>query len=116
MGENLYRAKLDRSNRLLFSIRRYQKEAYALILEYIANHAYEKSRFLRCGALVHESKVAAVRSLEAAQTEPLVYVNPELPSFDLLVKIISFDQALAVSASPTTPYSAHRKVGSIAGA
>ena len=51
VGENLYRAKLDRSNRLLFSIRRYKEEAYALILEYIANHAYEKSRFLRCGAL-----------------------------------------------------------------
>lgn len=47
VGDNLYRAKLNQRDRLLFSIYRYQDENYALILEFIKNHAYQDSRFLR---------------------------------------------------------------------
>ena len=43
IGENLYRARLDHSNRLLFSLYRSQGETYILVLECIANHAYDKS-------------------------------------------------------------------------
>ena len=42
-----YRAKLDHSNRLLLQFARYGGETVCLALEVIANHAYEKSRFLR---------------------------------------------------------------------
>jgi hypothetical protein len=47
VGDNLYRARLNQSDRLLFSVYRHQGQAYALILEYINNHAYQDSRFLR---------------------------------------------------------------------
>ena len=39
-----YRARLDDTNRLLFSLVRHQDEVCALILEVIANHDYDKSR------------------------------------------------------------------------
>ncbi|HYQ93187.1 MAG TPA: hypothetical protein VES89_14200, partial [Candidatus Competibacteraceae bacterium] len=40
VGDNLYRARLDKSNRLLFSLYRYQEQTYLLVLEWIAQHAY----------------------------------------------------------------------------
>jgi len=93
VGDNLYRARLDRSNRLLFEIRRYQGEAYALVLECIEQHAYEKSRFLNRGATVDESKIPALASLDEVKPEPLIYVNPDNSRFNLLDKVISFDEA-----------------------
>ncbi|MCP4283419.1 MAG: AAA family ATPase [Gammaproteobacteria bacterium] len=92
VGDNLYRARLDRSNRLLFAIHRYQGETYALILECIDQHAYEKSRFLNRGVVIDEAKIPAVNSLEEAEPEPLIYVNPNNAAFNLLDKIISFDE------------------------
>ena len=44
---DLYRAKLDDTNRLLFTIMTFGGEPYALILEVVHHHAYEKSKFLR---------------------------------------------------------------------
>jgi hypothetical protein len=35
VGPNLYRARLDSSNRLVFSLYRYQDKTYILVLEYI---------------------------------------------------------------------------------
>src|SRR6266446_3064676 len=93
VGHNLYRARLDRSNRLLFSLYRYQDEAYILVLECIAQHAYDKSRFLRRGATIDESNIPAFESPERVNPEPLVYLNPKLPTFHLLNKVISFDDA-----------------------
>src|SRR5215813_5833713 len=93
LGPNLYRARLDSSNRLLFSLYRYQEEAYILVLEYIAHHAYDKSRFLRRGATIDESKISTVESPERVDPEPLVYLNPRLPTFHVLNKVISFDDA-----------------------
>ncbi len=92
VGENLYRARLDRSNRLLFAMHQYRGERYALILEYIRQHAYEKSRFLSHGATVDEDKIPVLEPA-AVQAAPLVYVNPENPSFHLLDKVLSFDDA-----------------------
>jgi hypothetical protein len=93
VGQNLYRARLDRSNRLLFSLYRYQDEAYILVLECIAHHAYDTSRFLRRGATIDESKIPTVESPERVDPEPLGYLNPRLPTFHVLNKVISFDDA-----------------------
>jgi hypothetical protein len=40
IGDNLYRARLDRSNRLPFALYLHQGERCALLLEYIHQHAY----------------------------------------------------------------------------
>ncbi|MBT8420279.1 MAG: hypothetical protein KJO08_05385, partial [Gammaproteobacteria bacterium] len=95
VGNDLYRAKLDRSNRLLFSLRVYGGQTYALILECIPNHAYEKSRFLKRDAPIDEDKIPAIDALDEEHAESLPYINPNLPTFNLLDKIISFDKAQA---------------------
>lgn len=93
-GHDLYRAKLDRANRLLFRIGRCNGERYALLLELIENHAYDKSRFLR-GARVDEESFVPVtpETLPDETLAVLPYVNPALPRFNLLDKVLSFDQA-----------------------
>jgi hypothetical protein len=93
VGHNLYRARLDISNRLLFSLYRYQDKTYILVLEYIAHHAYNTSRFLHRDGTVDESKVPTLDHPEQAAAEPLAYINPQLPTFHLLNKVISFDDA-----------------------
>lgn len=45
VGDNLYRARLNQRDRLLFSIYRHQEQSYALILEFIKNHAYQDCVF-----------------------------------------------------------------------
>ena len=83
VGHNLYRARLDISNRLLFSLYRYQDHTYILVLEYIAHHAYNKSRFLRRGGTIDESKIPTLDHPDQAVAEPLAYINPQpahLPS------------------------------------
>lgn len=91
-----YRAKLDHSNRLLLQFARYGGETVCLALEVIANHAYEKSRFLR-GALVDEAKIEQEPHVEPAQsgTEavPLRWLHPTRAEFELLDKPIVFDDA-----------------------
>lgn len=95
VGDNLYRARLDKSNRLLFSIYRFQDQAYILLLEWIAHHAYEKSRFLSHGATIDESKIPNLDDASTSQAEAasLVYLNPKLRTFNLLDKVISFDDS-----------------------
>lgn len=90
LGPNLYRARLDKSDRLLFSLYRHQGETCILALEHIPNHAYEKSRFLR-GAAIQEDKIPAIADPKAEQFEELTYLNPASASFHLLDKILSFD-------------------------
>lgn len=88
----LYRAKLDDTNRLLFKLMTFGSERYALILEVVHNHAYEKSRFLR-GVSIDEAKIPALEQ-PPAENEPLPalrYVNPSFARFHILDKIISFD-------------------------
>lgn len=88
-----YRARLDGADRLLFSLLRHQDEVCALMLEVIANHAYDKSRFLR-GAVIDEDKLCAVDAAAAQQeAAPLRYLHPEHTAVHLLDKPISFDDA-----------------------
>ncbi len=88
-----YRAKLDYADRLLFTVIRHGEAVYALMLEVIANHAYDKSRFLR-GAEVHDDKIPAVDAAGAAsEAEPVRYIHPERREIHLLDKVISFDDA-----------------------
>jgi len=91
IGPNLYRARLDRTNRLLFALYRHGDEPYILALEYIHQHAYEKSRFINRGVTIDEAQIPEV-SPEATQQAPqLPYLNPRLPRFHLLDKVLSFD-------------------------
>ena len=89
----LYRAKLDYAARLLFSVVRHGEAVYALMLEVLADHAYERSRFLH-GAEIDETRIPAVEASEAGrEAEPVRYVHPERREIHLLDKVISFDDA-----------------------
>lgn len=88
-----YRAKLDYANRLLFCLVRYGDAVYALMLEVIEQHAYDKSRFLR-GASVDDAKIPAIDAIAAgAEAVPVRYVHPERREIHLLDKVLSFDDA-----------------------
>jgi hypothetical protein len=89
-----YRAKLDDTNRLLFKIGSYQNQKYLFILELIANHNYDKARFLN-GAVVDESKLTSlnnVANLSPEEVTTIGYINPKNQQFHLLDKILSFDE------------------------
>ncbi len=47
VGDNLYRARLNIKDRMLISFYVHRGQTYALMLEFIKNHAYQNSRFLR---------------------------------------------------------------------
>ena len=86
-----YRAKLDDADRLLFSLVRHGDEVCALMLEVIANHDYDKSRFLR-GAAIDEAKIPDIDAAEASKEAQVVrYLHPEHTTIHLLDKPISFD-------------------------
>jgi len=88
-----YRARLDDSNRLLFSLVRHGDTVCALMLEVIANHDYDKSRFLR-GAAIDEVKIPDADVAEASREAlPLRYLHPQHLAVHLLDKPISFDDA-----------------------
>ena len=88
-----YRAKLDDTNRLLFSIRTFENKKYLLILEVILNHAYEKSKFLN-GAVIDETKLVSIvseKDIIIEEDTSIGFINPLKKSFYLLDKILSFD-------------------------
>ena len=91
IGDDLYRARLDRSNRLLFTFARHQGNTYILVLEFIANHAYDSSRFLRRGVAVDESRLPDAAAAAPEDAVDLAYVNPNRHTFNVLDKVISFD-------------------------
>ena len=88
-----YRARLDDADRLLFSLVRHGDEVCALMLEVIANHDYDKSRFLR-GAAIDEAKIPDADSAAAIrEAQPVRYLHPQRTAIHLLDKPISFDDA-----------------------
>ena len=88
-----YRARLDDANRLLFSLIRHGGTTYALMLEVIEQHAYDKSRFLN-GAAIVEDRIPDV-DISAAVTEAseVRYLHPERREVHVLDKFLSFDDA-----------------------
>ncbi|MBI2965653.1 MAG: ankyrin repeat domain-containing protein, partial [Chloroflexi bacterium] len=90
IGKHLYRAKLNASDRLLFTLRRYAGEYCCLLLEHIPNHAYDRSRFLR-GAVVDETKIPVAAAPQDGQCEEIVYLHPQRERFAFLDKVLSFD-------------------------
>ena len=89
--DDLYRARLDGSNRLLFTFASHRATTYILVLEFIANHNYDSSRFLRRGVAVDESKLPNVQPDAAEDAVDLAYMNPNGRVFNVLDKVISFD-------------------------
>ena len=93
-----YRAKLDRSNRLLLQFARFGAETVCLALEVIENHAYDKSRFLR-GAPVDEAKIEHEPTVEPAlsatglEAVSLRWLHATRAEFELLDKPLVFDDA-----------------------
>ncbi len=86
-----YRAKLGGADRLLFSLIRHGDEVCALMLEVIANHDYDKSRFLR-GAAIDETRISDVEAADAIkEAQPVRYLHPERTAIHLLDKPLSFD-------------------------
>lgn len=92
-----WRAKLSEEARLLVTFLPHKGETVCLFLEVIADHAYEKSRFLR-GASVDMDKIEAgpddVSPLPAQGTRSgweLKWLPPEAAQFELLDKPIVFD-------------------------
>ncbi|TFF40715.1 UvrD-helicase domain-containing protein [Mucilaginibacter psychrotolerans] len=93
-GSGYYRAKLDDTNRLLFTIGVFESKRYIFVLELILNHAYDKSRFLN-GAIIDESKLISINNeqqINEVDTTSIGYINPRKKSFYLLDKILSFDE------------------------
>ncbi len=90
IGPNLYRCRLDVRHRLLFSIYRHQGRRYALILEFIAHHAYEKSRFLRRGVKIDEGRIPTPEQMDE-EAGTLSYLHERRKTFHILDKVISFD-------------------------
>jgi hypothetical protein len=89
---NYWRAKLSDEARLLPTFLPYNGEAVCLFLEVIADHAYEKSRFLR-GATVGHDKIEAEPDDPGPAPETgsrsgwqLKWLPPEATQFDLVDK------------------------------
>jgi hypothetical protein len=88
-----YRARLSASDRLIFRFGACHGERCLLLLEIVRNHAYETSRFLR-GARIDEAQLQPVSGPQALRAEDAVslpYVNPSVPRFHVLDRILSFD-------------------------
>lgn len=90
VGDNLYRAKLNHKARLVFSFYQYQQIRYCLVLEYLPNHDYEKSRFLVGTSQIAEDKCPQFLDLQD-ELPQLVYLHPQHESFHFLDKVLSFD-------------------------
>lgn len=97
-GGAYYRARLNDADRLLFTLLRHNDETCVLVLEVIANHAYDKSRFLR-GAQIDETQIEGAQIADAdvdaavREAQPLRYLHPEHTTIHLLDKPLSFDDA-----------------------
>lgn len=88
---NLYRARLNIRDRLLFSFYHYRGETVCLVLEYLRNHAYHTSRFIRKHAVIDEERLQPVLAPDDIDAEPMAYINPSHGRFCRLDKMMSFD-------------------------
>jgi hypothetical protein len=102
-NSSIFRAKLDDTNRLLFSFAKFGQETCLLILEVILNHRYEKSIFIG-GKQVRENDFVPIQP-EPTITESysISFINQRSNTFHLLDKPISFDDSQEEIFSETTP-------------
>ncbi|HYD47109.1 MAG TPA: UvrD-helicase domain-containing protein [Terriglobales bacterium] len=91
-GSDYYRARLDDASRLLLSFVEFDGRKACLALEVIAQHAYDKSRFLR-GARVDESKIPDLPTDFVPDARPIRYLHTTRATFHHLDKPLSFDDA-----------------------
>lgn len=98
-GSPCYRARLNDADRLLFVLIRHADEVCALMLEVIAHHRYDTSRFLR-GARIDPEQIDAGEDMDVDQAiaaahtgTSLRYLHPERGTVHLLDKPLSFDDA-----------------------
>lgn len=91
-GSGYYRAKLDDASRLLLTFVQFRGEKVCLALEVIAQHAYEKSRFLR-GARVDEASLVDVPTTDVVEAPPIRHLHTTRTTFSHLDKPLSFDDA-----------------------
>ena len=90
VGDNLYRARLNRTDRLLFSFYKYQQTTFVLVLEYLKNHNYAASRFLNHNAVIETDKIPNI--LELPSTVPVLPILPATQKqFYFLDKVICLD-------------------------
>ena len=88
----LYRARLDRKNRLLLSLANWGAEKCWFLLEYIPNHDYASSRFLR-GSKVDESRLETIEQVETEECEELEYLNSNSDQLAVFDKFISYNDS-----------------------
>jgi hypothetical protein len=90
-----YRARLNIKDRLLFTPVKHDNKTYLLLLEWIKDHNYARSRFLRGALLPPEDQFMPVpdAGLPAENNiKKLSYINPGVQSIHVLNKFISFDE------------------------
>ena len=80
VADNLYRAKLSKTSLVLFSLYQYQQKVYCLVLEYLPNHEYEKSRFLAGVAHIDENKIPNIQ-IGSLTPQKAVYLNDRQAHF-----------------------------------
>ena len=99
-----YRARLDIKDRLLFIPVKHNQKTYLLLLEWIKNHNYAHSRFLRGAVLPSENELIPVPESDLHQNnhKVLSYLNTGAKAVHVLNKFISFDemQASVMSIQP----------------
>lgn len=88
-----FRAKLDDDSRLLVRFGRRDGETVCFVLEIIAHHAYDRSRFLR-GAHFDETMLAAEQVMDVPDVSYEVrYLHPTRDRFHFLAMPVSLDDA-----------------------
>lgn len=91
IATGFYRAKLDKDNRLLFTLADYHSEKVILLLEVIRSHKYDRSRFLN-GKSADIDEAAEALLPETLQTShKMKFLGQEARCFHFLNKPIIFD-------------------------
>ncbi len=79
-----FRVKVNYEDRIIFTFFRYENENYILLLEYVKNHEYEKSKFLRGKKWDEEDFVFLKEDIEE-----VIFLNKK-KEFSYFDKFISF--------------------------
>ncbi len=87
-----YRARLNLKDRLLFKPVKYNGKTYLLLLEWIKDHNYARSRFLRGALLPPDDRLIPVPDFTDITIANLSYLNPAAHRIHVLNKFISFDE------------------------